>query len=137
MGHAQAVADQVRFFDVVAVVEVLGGAVARVHAVQEDAGADVAKFGVGGACRAPVFAFARKGFDGRVKVEESVELGGVDGGELGFDPVFGVLRGCHCSWHEDCAFVVVVAGETHTIQHAAIAVDFTITYPYIPGTFTK
>lgn len=112
MRHAVPVPDGVRVFDVVAVVEIVGDAVARIHAAEKDARADVAELGVRGTRGAPVFPRVGKRFGGGVEADEPVELGGVDGWELGLDPVFGVLRGGNVSRHKNRAFVRIITIET-------------------------
>lgn len=136
MRHPQAVPDRVRVFDVVAVVEVVGDAVARGHAVEINARTDVAKIAVCDGRGAPVLPRAWKWVDGRVEGDQPVELAGVDGGELGLDPVFGVLRRDEISRHENSTFVCVIA--VGKIPQSDPETSWVIiTYPYIPGTFTK
>lgn len=81
----------------------------RVHATEEDAGADVAELTVRGACGAPVFSRVWKWVGGRVELHEPVELGGADTRELGFDPVFGILCGSDIPGDKDRAFIIVIA----------------------------
>lgn len=117
-GHvrdAVAVADCVGVFDVIAVVEVVGDAVLGGYAAHEDAWADVAELAVGGAGGAPEFSCVGKWVGGGVELYESVELCGGDVGELGFDPIFGVLCGLDIARHENCAFVCVIA--KNSVQH--------------------
>lgn len=84
----------------------------RVHAAEKDAGADVAEFAIRGARGAPVLSRTWKWVGWGVDLDKSVELGGVDGRELVFDPVFKALRGCNISGHKNGAFVRVITKET-------------------------
>ena len=81
----------------------------RVHAIEEDAGADVAELAVRGARGAPEFSRVGKWVGGRVELHKLVELGGVDTRELGFDPVFGILCGSDIPRDKDRAFIIVIA----------------------------
>lgn len=112
MRDAIAVSNGVGVFDIVAVVEIIGDAMAGVHAAQEDAGADVAEFRVRIARGAPVLSYTAEGIGRRVEFDQTIELAGGDCWELGFDPVLGVLRGCNVSRHKDGAFVRVIADDS-------------------------
>lgn len=110
---------------------------ARIHAVDKDARADVAELAIRGTRGTPVLSRVGKRFDVRIEADEPVELRGVDRWELGFDPVFGVLRGGNVSRHKNCAFVRNI-----TIEITPLSINqkqwwLIVTYPYIAGTFTK
>lgn len=109
MRHAVSVSHRVRVFDIIAIIEAFGDAMLPVHATEKDAGADVAELAIRGARGAPEFSRAWKWVGGGVELDKSVELGGFDRGELGFDPVFGALCGLNISRHKNRAFIRDIA----------------------------
>lgn len=109
--------------DGVPVVPVAGDAVKVVDVVEEEAGADVAEFAVGGGGGGPVGAcfdwVIRLGAGGGVGFLDPVFLGGVEGGELGLQPVEGLGGVVKVAGDEDSAFVRGVAVDSGEFEEAA------------------